>query len=407
MSSERSVFMLAAALTGATAAFAFDNPAVLTPTCTHNNFRILEAVLPSILRRSLYDSRNSEGFEAAKFLGAHLGLTFRIAVDDSQREAFGGRPGIGPTTVMSYSDSRQEIHIHHALLHLDDSDEQKIIQDPTRLEKTARRFWPVIVHEISHARTHHSSARFVASAVIDDEYIAFYREVFFLLEQLESEPDYLGVRALAECGRDETDDQIVFHEILPRGRELAAKKRRSPAEQRELDGLRARIDGLSRRQKLRAARNPAIDSPEGDLAILLSLFARSSEDFERHIDGLYAAKRLLRLDAPDLSVRAAEVNEETIRSSSDLLARLHLSHLPESNPIYATAAASAETLRLDIGVREKARDFWKDPTLARQAIADYKNELAAVRLRAAEKRARYRLILAPFLPAAAAPASRH
>jgi hypothetical protein len=397
MSRRRAAFLLAAALSAAPAA-AFDHPAVLTPTCTHNNFRILEAVLPSILSRSLRRSRNSEGLEAAQFLDEHLGLAFRIAVDQSQTTAFPGAPLIGPHTVMSYSDADQQVEVHHALLHLDGTDEEKIIQTPALLETTARRFWPTIVHEISHARNHHGSARFVASAVGEEEYIAFYRQVFFTLEQLESEPGYMGLRGVAVCGRYEADEQIEARRLVRRAQELAAQKPITRAQRAEFERLRSRLQALSDEQTRRAKRCPAIDDPEGDLSILLSLFGRSQELFERHIDSLYEEKHSLRRDDPDLIAHANAANEKEIASITELLAGRARDPVPESSPYHDTIAAQEESLGHVLQMRLKARAFWNDPAAARQGVADYRALMAAIRAEAVRKRERYQLVLKPFLP---------
>jgi hypothetical protein len=388
--------LVALALALPSGASAFDQPAPMTPTCTHVNFRVLEAVLPSILARSMRDSRNSESVETADFLDNHLGLNFRIAVDASQSESFPGTPTIAPTTVMAYSDMDQAIEVHHALLHLDDADEAKIIQDPARLERTVRRFWPSIVHETSHARTAHGPGRFVAAAVLDDEFFAFYREMFFVLEQLETEKDYLGIRSMASCARDEAAMQVEMYALLPKMKELEERKPRTAAVKRAYAKLAKQANDLGERQKAARKRCPGLAAPEGSSAVRLALFGLSSDAFEAEIRGNYESHNRLPLDAPDLIARANSLNEDHIRVWSDLLARFQAVH--QADPSNATANEGIESCLRSLAVMGLAREFWNSPEKARQGVAEYKTELARIRARAQEKRERYQLVLKPFLP---------
>ncbi len=388
---------LAALVLGLTArAVAFDQPAPLTPTCTHVNFRVLEAVLPSILARSMRDSRNSESVETADFLDAHLGLNFRVAVDPGQTEALPGQPAISPTTVMAYSDLEQEIHVHHALLHLDDADEAKIIQDPARLERTARRFWPSIIHESSHARTAHGPGRFVAAAVVDDEFIAFYREMFFVMEQLETERDYLGLRSMAACARDTAPLQVEMYDLLPRIKEARERTPRNAANKRAYEALLKKADDLSARQSAVGKRCPGLKTPEGSSAVRLALFGLSAQALEAEIRGNYESHNRLPLDAPDLIARASALNEDHIRTFYDLLGRFEAAH--RADPANPVANEGLESCRRSLAVFGQAREFWNDPARAAQGVADYRAELARIRARAALKRERYQLVLRPFLP---------
>lgn len=381
----------------AAAAAAFDQPVIQTPTCTHNNFRVLEAVLPSILARSLRASRNSEGVAAADYLDKHLGIAFRIAVDPSQRDAFGGRPSLGSTTMMSFSESEQEIDIHHALLHLDGADEDLIIREPARLEKTAGRFWPAIVHETSHARTASGGMRFVAAAVIEDEYIAFERQLFFVMEQLETERGYLGIAADAPCAREDAALLARFHAFMPRYAALAKAKRRSRAEKRELAALSARADRLVAGEKTLSARCPRLDTPDGDTSLLLALYARSTPDLEAQIQETYESKERLDLDDPRLIEHARAQVEDQLRTFEGYLARGPLVR-SESDPGYATDAALMEATRRIVDSKRKALDFWSDPKAAPAAVAEYKALLASVRAQGERDRERYALVLKPFLP---------
>ena len=394
----RRAALAGAALAGlAAAAAAFEKPVIWTPTCTHNNFRILEAVLPSILARSLRASRNSEGIAAAEYLDAHLGVAFRIAVDSSQRDAFGGRPSLGPTTMMSFSDAEQEIDIHHALLHLDGADEDLVIRDPARLERIASRFWPSIVHETSHARTASGDARFVTDTVIEDEYIAFERQMFFVMEQLETDRGYLGITALAPCARDDAALLTSFSTFLPRYAELAKLKRPAPAEKREFKALSARADSLVAKEKALKEHCPLLDTPDGDTALLLALFARSTGALESQIKKTYESKERLDLDDPELVAHARKQTEDQLRTFDGYLARGPLVR-SESDPSYATEAALMETTRRIVASKEKALAFWNDAQAAPAAVAGYKALLAGVRAEADRKRVRYALVLTPFLP---------
>ena len=391
----------------AAAAAAFDKPAIQTPTCTHNNFRILEAVLPSILARSLRASRNSEGVAAADYLDKHLGVAFRIAVDPSQQDAFGGRPTLGGTTMMAFSEADQEIDIHHALLHLDGADEDVIIREPARLEKTASRFWPSIVHETSHARTAQGDARFIANAVIEDEYIAFERQLSFVLEQLETDRGYLGAAADAPCARDDASLTARFHSFLPRYAELAKLKRRTPAEKRELAALSARADRIVAEEKALKARCPALDAEDGDVALLLALYGRSTAELEMEIKKTYESKDRLDLDDPELIAHARAQTEDQLRTFEGYLAGHPLDRIPESHPGYASLAALVESTRRIVASKQKALIFWNDPKAAPAAVAEYKALLRAVHAQADRNRERYALVLKPFLPdEAPAPAKK-
>jgi hypothetical protein len=392
-----------ALLAFAAAAAAFDKPVIQTPTCTHNNFRILEAVLPSILARSLRASRNSEGAPAAEYLDAHLGTAFRIAVDPSQRDAFGGRPSLGSTTMMSFSAAEQEIDIHHALLHLDGSDEELIIRDPSRLERTASRFWPSIVHEVSHARTAEGGARFISDSVIEDEYIAFERQLFFVMEELETNRGYLGIVAQAPCARDDVALLASYHSFLPRYDELSKLKRPTPAEKRERSALSARADKLISEQNALNVRCPRLDEPDGDTAVLLALFARSTGELEAMIKKTYEAKGRLSIDDPALIARARAQTDEQLQKFGGFLARSPLAGASESDPGYATLAALLATTGRIVDGKRKALVFWDDPKAAPAAVAEYKALLAAVRAQADRKRERYALVLRPFLPDEAPP----
>lgn len=396
--------LAAALLLAAGAAAAFDNPAVLTPTCTHNNFRILEAVLPSILARSLRASRNSEGLAAADYLDAHLGVNFRIAVDSSQRDVFGGRPSIGPTVMMSFSGPENEIDIHHALLHMDGSDEELVIKDPARLEKIASRFWPSIVHETSHARTAQGSARFITDTVIEDEYVAFERELFFVLEQLETDHGYLGIAADAPYARDEAALMTRFDAMLPRYSELAKKKRRTPAEKREYKALSARADAIGAEEKSIKARCPHLDTPDGDTALLLALFARSTGDLEAQIKKTYEEKHRLTIDDPDLIAHARADTEAKIENYDRLLGDSSLANADRSDPGYPKLSALVESANVILAHKLKALAFWSDPQAAPAAVAEYKGLVASVRAEAEAKRTRYALVLKPFMTAEAAAA---
>ena len=389
-------------LAAATGARAFDQPVIQTPTCTHNNFRILEAVLPSILARSLRASQNSEGLAAAEYLDAHLGVNFRIAVDPSQRDAYGGRPALGPTTMMSFSDAEDEIDIHHALLHLDGSNEELVIKEPARLERIASRFWPSIVHEISHARTAMGAARYITDTVIEDEYIAFARQLFFVMEQLESDHLYLGILADAPYARDEAALMARFQVFLPRYTELAKKKGRTPAEKRELKALSARADAIVAEEKILKTRCPHLDTPDGDTALLLAMFARSTGALEGEIKKTYAAKERLNLDDPELIAHARAQTEEQLRTFEGFLARNPLARADRSDPGYATMAALTETTNRILETKRKALVFWSDPQAAPAAVADYKALVAGMRAEAARKRERYALVLKPFMPEAPA-----
>ncbi len=395
--SRRPAAVPAALLALAAAAAAFDQPVIWTPTCTHNNFRVLEAILPSILARSLRASRNSQGLPAAEYLDAHLGVAFRIAVDPSQQDAFGGRATLGPTTMMSYSDSDQEIDIHHALLHLDGSDEAMIIREPARLEKTVARFWPVIVHETSHARTHQGDARFVGDSVIEDEYIAFYREIFFVLEQLETDRGYLGLTARASCARDLAALLARFRAFEPRLKELS-RPRTTAAERRERGVLAARADALAAEQKTLQGHCPDFDAPDSDLALLLALFARSNGALEESVRKTYEKKNRLSLDDPELISRARAETEGDIRQFSGFLADDLPAQVPESDPKRATLIAMDESSRRILDTKRKALVFWNDPKEAPAIVKAYKSLLSAVRAQADEKRERYQLVLKPFLP---------
>jgi hypothetical protein len=391
----------AAVLALAAGAAAFDQPVIATPTCTHNNFRILEAVLPSILARSLRDSRNSEGLEAARYLDDHLGVAFRIAVDPSQSDAFGGRTSLGPTTMMAYSDAEQEIHIHHALLHLDGGDEDLIIREPARLEKTAVRFWPEIVHETSHARTHVGGGRFIGDAVIEDEFIAFYRQLFFVLEQMETDKGYLGIAKQAPCGRDHASLLARYHAFEPRLRALAGLQRPNAADKRERAALTKRADVLVSDEKSVEARCPGFNAPEGDMALLLAMFARSDDDVESEIRSTYEEKHRLSLDDPDLIPHARAETEKSLGQFEAFLQRDLTHKVPETDPGYATLSALTETTSRIVDSERKGLAFWSDPKTAVPAVAAYKSLMAHIRAEGDAKRARYALVLKPFAPAVA------
>jgi hypothetical protein len=390
--------LLAVLLSAATGAAAFDQPVIRTPTCTHNNFRILEAVLPSILARSLRASRNSEGLEAAAYLDAHLGVNFRVAVDASQRDAFGGRPALGPTTMMSFSGPEDEIDIHHALLHLDGSDEELIIKDPARLERIAARFWPSIVHESSHARTSQGPYRYVTDTVIEDEYIAFERQLFFVLEQLESDHGYLGILADAPYAREEAELMARFEVLRPRYGELAKKKKLAPAEKREYKALSAKADAIVAEEKDLKTRCPHLATPDGDTALLLALFARSTSALEAQVTETYKAKERLDLDDPQLIPKAKAQTEDVLRTFYGFLEKNPLAGADRSDPAYATTAALLESTTKIVNYKQKALDFWNDPRAAPAAIAEYKALVAGVRAEAEAKKTRYALVLRPFLP---------
>ncbi len=391
-----------AALAGAALAFvaaaaaAFDKPVIATPTCTHVNFRILEAVLPSILARSLRASRNSEGIAAAEYLDSHLGIAFRIAVDPSQRDAFGGRPSLGKTTMMAFSDAEQEIDIHHALLHLDGADEDLVIRDPARLERTAARFWPAIVHETSHARTAQGDARFIADVVIEDEYIAFERQLFFVMEQLETERGYQGIAADAPCARDDAALESRFGAFSPRYEELSKLKRRTKAETREFKALSARADAVIADEHALKVRCPHLDTPDGDTAMWLAVYARSTGELESAIKKNYEAKERMSIDDPDLIAKARAQTEDQLRTFTGYLERNPLAGASESDPGYATLAALMETTRRILESKRKALAFWNDPKAA--PVAEYKALLRGVRARAENLRERYVLVLKPFVP---------
>lgn len=390
--------LIAVLLLAATGASAFDQPVIQTPTCTHNNFRILEAVLPSILARSLRASRNSEGLDAADYLDSHLGVNFRIAVDQSQRDAFGGRPGLGPNTIMSFSGPEDEIDIHHALLHLDGSDEELIIKEPARLEKIAARFWPSIVHETSHARTAQGPARYITDTVIEDEYIAFERQLFFVLEQLESDHSYLGILADAPYARDEAALLERFHAFLPRYSELAKKRKKTPAEKREYKALSKRADAIVAEEKSIKARCPHLDAPDGDNALLLAELARSTAFLESQIKETYAAKERLSIDDPDLIPHAKAQTEEQLRTFYGFLDRNPIATADRSDPSYPTLQALVESTIKIVNHKQKALAFWSDAQAAPAAVAEYKALVASVRAEAEAKKTRYALVLKPFMP---------
>lgn len=173
-----------------------DGAPIRTRTCTANNFAALDAVLPSMASRILSEDPK-QGFEAARFLRKRLNQPPRFAVVSSQRAEFPSMPHLtnGLENTVALFTRGGDLLFNHDLIHDHaGDDEEALIKNPDRLDRVLRTIAPVMVHEISHARDAAAAGRI---ATLETELIAYYREVFYLLDTVDRSDQGADLRRIA------------------------------------------------------------------------------------------------------------------------------------------------------------------------------------------------------------------
>lgn len=367
---------------------------ISTPACTHNNFLILEAVLPTMLERSLVETHCPEAQTAAAFLSSHRNIRIRIGVLEDSRMEFAGQPVMPANVEASFSPHMNEIYINHELMHIDASDEGTLLSNQPLLRGRVRDLLPTWIHEISHARSAHGPLGLLEGAM-EEEYLAFYREMVFILEQLARDPGYRGIAELAPCARAAHANWIESDAHRTKLEELK-RRPRSSAFSREAQALLAKMDRSIANRKELARRCPKLGPFNNTEPLLLAAYAVSSRNFERYVQFLYADRTdLSSIEDPDFIAHfrsASERKRDAFQSSFST----ELAKTTPSDPAYKVY----EEMERQVGAaREHAKrvlEFLDDTQRVKSAITAKKAELALIREQAGALRIKNSGILKPF-----------
>lgn len=225
---------------------------IRTDACTANNFKALEAVLPNVLLHALRRHPSDEARVAARFLAEHPAYQLRIGVQKADADTYWPRPSLAnPAVYMRFERFDRQFLINHSVFHAEGKDERDFLKDRAALAALADSVAGSFIHEISHARELGAKSSYIPH-VMDDELVAAYRELRFLLDALTHDPAFdrlqeafeLQVkvarlaRRLRSSGKAERDAaRADLSRVMPRYRILVTRDR--------LDAL-SRLDDLRR-----------------------------------------------------------------------------------------------------------------------------------------------------------------
>jgi len=168
-----------------------------TPACTNYNLGSIELSLPNIVLRRIQQIPSAEGHAAAAFLRAHPNMRLMVSFTDKARAARFGRETSPEFMTMSYNSQADGYSINHRYLHIDGGDENTFIRSPKVQQAFTDSIASAFVHETSHARMRKD--RPIEPPLIEDELVAYYREVIFLLDAVKAMPNF---DRLPECLQD-------------------------------------------------------------------------------------------------------------------------------------------------------------------------------------------------------------
>lgn len=161
------------------------------------------------------------------------------------------RPSLAnPAVYMRFERFDRQFLINHAVFHSEGKDERDFLQDRGALAALADSVASSFIHEISHARELGTGGPYVPH-VMDDELVAAYREMRFLLDALTHGPAFdrlaeafqlqtrvFGLAARLKPGApDREQASAELERLMPRYRAVVTRER--------LDAL-ARLDNLRR-----------------------------------------------------------------------------------------------------------------------------------------------------------------
>lgn len=225
---------------------------IRTEACTANNFKALEAVLPNVLLHALKRHPSDEARVAARFLAEHPAYQLRIGVQKADAEVYWPRPSLSnPAVYMRFERFDRQFLINHAVFHAEGHDERDFLRGGAELSALADSVAGSFIHEISHARELGAESSYTPH-VMDDELVAAYREMRFLLDALTHDPAFDRLqeafelqgkvarlaRRLRSQGKAERDAASAeLSRLMPRYRVLVTRDR--------LDAL-SRLDDLRR-----------------------------------------------------------------------------------------------------------------------------------------------------------------
>jgi hypothetical protein len=315
-----------------------------TPACGIANIKNVEAALPGLLDRELGSIPSSEGRAALKFLSDNPNFPLFLFFLDADRADRLGRPKQSDTSVMmSYAPIVDAIVVAHRLLHVGGLDENSFLSDAHAQKRFARTASTYFVHEVSHARERNRQP--VIAAIVDDEWLGFYRGYSFLLDALKADPGFDGLHEARELQRK-------VSRLINRYKEAAKK------EAPEAESLRQEVLAQESAYLDKVPMHRYIES------LYLGALAESNEAFERMIREDY--EELPRLaDDPRTQAAKARARRDKNRALAAELER--------------EGQKPGHGLSINLVTSRNAAAFWSNPQSVQKTRAYYARALGKLR----------------------------
>ncbi|MBI4346649.1 MAG: hypothetical protein HY553_07320 [Elusimicrobia bacterium] len=326
-----------------------------TKACSPASFQTLEVTLPNILMHQLAAVPSAEGAASVAYLRDHPALKLQLSFVERDLADYFRRPHDAQADVlMSYSRIERNLKIAHRVLHLDGRDEESFIRDRSAQRDLAFAVADSFVHEISHARERERGA---IPHLLEDELLAFYRSIAFVLDALRRAPDFNRLKAALEIQRQ-------VH-LLREGLRDATGDRRAT---------------LQRRGKELLPTYQALVTPPRLFTLgQLTALARSADEFEALVGDAYRRDGLPSLwSSPKERAKIERERLKEYQGVVDKIARLEDQlGRPRSDP--TSGEATKRLLREDIG-------FWSDPARVSAARARYAQLLSGLKVELTRRR---------------------